>query len=149
VDYLQAGRIRVTPAAGRLRVRAFDERQACQGLQRWLQQHARELLAPRLEVVAQQAGLSFNRVTVRAQKSRWGSCSAQKNINLNRASLFVSPAALRYLMIHELCHTVHLNHSPRYWRLVERLMPDYRDHEAELRHAMRVIPRWALPGFYD
>jgi predicted metal-dependent hydrolase len=149
VDYLQVGRGRVTQAAGRLRVSAPNERQACQRLQRWLQQHARELLPPRLEAVAQQVGLSFNRVTVRAQKSRWGSCSTQKNINLNRALLFVSPAALRYLMIHELCHTVHLNHSPRYWRLVERLMPDYRDHEAELRRAMQAIPRWALPGFYD
>lgn len=150
VSHARADRARLVQSGEwRLQVGAPDERQSCELLQQWLQHHARQLLPPRLAQLSRELGLPFNRVTVRAQKSRWGSCSAQKNINLNRALLFVTPATLRYLMLHELCHTVHLNHSPRYWGLVESLMPDYRRHEAELRQAMRAIPRWALPGFYD
>lgn len=150
VAYCQASRGRVVrPDEWWLQVSAASERQACRLLQQWLQQRARQLLPPWLAQVSREVGLDFNRVTVRAQKSRWGSCSAQKNINLNRALLFVSPGTARYLMIHELCHTVHLNHSWRYWALVESFLPEYRDHEAELRQAMQAIPRWALPGFYE
>ena len=140
-----AARLRVS-GPGRLQLTAPGEAQAGPLLQQWLQQHARQVLPPRLARLSHELGLPYNRVTVRAQKSRWGSCSARRNINLNRALLFVSPGALRYLMIHELCHTVHLNHSPRYWQLVAQLMPEYRAYEAELRQAMACVPRWALPA---
>ncbi|ALP54292.1 hypothetical protein Tel_14695 [Candidatus Tenderia electrophaga] len=147
VDHTRAERNRLRQSGEcRLQLSCADQHHACGLLQQWLQHHARRLLPPRLAQLSDALGLPFNRVTVRAQKSRWGSCSARNNINLNRALLFVSPGALRYLMLHELCHTVHLNHSPRYWNLVASLMPDYRTYEAELRQAMRVVPRWALPG---
>jgi predicted metal-dependent hydrolase len=132
---------------GILKLRAADEREAAQTLQRWLQRRAKTILPPLLAQVSEETGLPFSKVTVRAQKSRWGSCSSRGHISLNRALLFVSPAAVRYLLIHELCHTRHMNHSPRYWALVARLMPEYREMEAELRCAMLAIPRWALPGF--
>jgi len=134
-------------SAGELRVFGTSEQQMRQVLQHWLQQRAKEALPPWLAQVSAELGLGFSRVTVRGQKTRWGSCSARKSINLNRALLFVSPEAVRYLMIHELCHTVHLNHSTRYWALVASKMPTYEDYETELRRAMRDIPAWALPGF--
>ena len=145
VVYKQASRKRVQElAGGQLKVFGADEPQQRQAMQQWLQRRAKQVLPDWLGQVSVELGLGFNRATVRGQKTRWGSCSAQKNINLNRALLFVSPEAVRYLMIHELCHTVHLNHSLRYWALVASKMPDYEKYEAELRGALRSIPRWAL-----
>jgi len=145
VNYVDHSCCRVTElATGRLRVCGPDERHGRKALQQWLQRRAKQVLPGWLAQVSAELGLGFNRVTVRGQKTRWGSCSAQKNINLNRALLFVSPEAVRYLMIHELCHTVHLNHSPRYWALVAAKMPEYKKYEAELRRAMPVIPSWVL-----
>ena len=148
VEYCQGGRNRVIDEGnGRITLMGVDERHACCSLQAWLQQRAKQVLPDWLKQVSEEVGLTFNRVAVRGQKSRWGSCSSQRNINLNRALLFVSPDAVRYLMIHELCHTRYMNHSLRYWRLVGDLMPEYKKYETELRHATRNIPRWALPGF--
>ncbi len=148
VDYVDQPHYRVIEfAPGRLQLSGPDTSRACQALQWWLQQRAKRLLPGWLAQVSAELGLGFNRVTVRGQKTRWGSCSAQKNINLNRALLFVSPGAVRYLMIHELCHTRHLNHSPSFWALVADKMPEYEIYETELRQALSIIPAWAQPGF--
>ena len=111
----------------------------------WLNRLARRHLVPWLQHTSAAAGLSFNRVQIRAQRTRWGSCSREKNINLNRNLLFLPTACVRYLLVHELCHTVHLNHSRRYWSLVARLEPDYRQLDAQLRDAQQHVPLWALP----
>jgi len=129
-----------------LGVRAADTDSACAVLQRWLSHQAKAHLVPWLRRTSEELGLSVNRVTVRAQKSRWGSCSAQGNISLNRNLLFLPPEGVRYLFVHELCHTVHMNHSRRFWTLVARLDPDFERHEALLRRAHDYVPLWALPG---
>ena len=112
-------------------------------LQAWLHNHARRHLLPWLQTVSEECRLPFARATVRAQKTRWGSCSARGHISLNRHLLFLSPRSVRYLFIHELCHTVHLNHSRRYWSLVGCHAPDYGAREAELRRAAHHVPLWA------
>lgn len=149
VGYQQGRRARVIdhPAAPSAQLQVFGDNEAQQriALQRWLSQLAKECLIPWLAEVSSEISLPFAGATVRAQKSRWGSCSSRKQINLNRALMFVSAEAVRYLLIHELCHTLHMNHSARYWALVARFDPDHRRHEAELRHAMATMPRWALP----
>ncbi len=149
VSYQPGHRARVIDhaAAPSAQLQVFGDNEAQQrtALQRWLSQLAKECLIPWLEEVSKEVDLPFAGATVRAQKSRWGSCSSRKQINLNRALMFVSPGAVRYLLIHELCHTVHMNHSARYWALVARLEPHHRHHEAELRRAMAAMPRWALP----
>lgn len=147
VSYHPALRARVIDQAAHAQLQVFgsDETQQCAALQGWLNQLAKTTLIPWLEEVSSEIKLPFASATVRAQKSRWGSCSSRKRINLNRALMFTSPGAVRYLFIHELCHTVHMNHSARYWALVATLEPDHRRYEAELRHAMATIPRWALP----
>jgi len=149
VSYVDAACARVIELSERkeLRVHGASEQQMVQALQRWLQQRAKQVLPPWLERISAESGLGYERATVRGQKTRWGSCSARKSINLNRALLFVSPEAVRYLLLHELCHTVYLNHSPRYWALVARIMPEYEQYETELRLAMAELPAWALPGF--
>ena len=114
-------------------------------LQAWIHNYAKERLPPWLHQLSEECGLPYTRASVRAQKTRWGSCGVDGNINLNRHLLFLPPRLTRYVMIHELCHTVHLNHSRRYWTLVGRFVPDFEECESELRRAAGHIPRWACP----
>jgi len=111
-------------------------------LKRWMGRKGKELLVPWLEQVSDELALPFNGVSIRGQKSRWGSCSARHHINLNYALLFLPPDHVRYLFVHELCHTVHLNHSRRYWQLVAQKEPNYRRLDLELRQATSLIPNW-------
>ncbi len=111
-------------------------------LRRWLLRHARQCFAPQLCALAEQYGFHFRRLSVRSQTSRWGSCSAKGTISLNVAMLFLRPELVRYLMIHELTHTRHMNHSDRFWSLVERCEPDFAKLDAELNQAWRQVPAW-------
>jgi len=76
----------------------------------------------------------YNRVCVRNQISRWGSCSKKGNLNFNYKLLFLEPAVADYIIIHELCHLKEFNHSVNFWKLVEKGAPDYRRFRAELRN---------------
>jgi len=71
-------------------------------------------------------GGEFGRVTIRAQRSRWGSCSSKHNLNFNWRLILAPPQCLDYVVIHELCHLTEFNHSPRFWSLVEAQMTDYK-----------------------
>lgn len=141
VEYRPQGRNAYREAApGQLSVRQGEEWPVI--LRRWLSVQGKRHLIPWLAAVSEEIGLPFHQVAIRGQKTRWGSCSAKGNINLNYALLMLPPEQVRYLFIHELCHTVHLNHSPAYWRLVERHSPDYRTHDRALRGAMMRLPAW-------
>lgn len=90
-----------------------------------LKAQAREDLAARLAHWAPLAGVRPGRLSIRCQHTRWGSCSSQGNISLN-ALLMLAPEAVRdYVVVHELCHLKHMDHSPRFWREVARVLPDY------------------------
>jgi hypothetical protein len=118
-------------------------------LRAWIRRRARELFPPMLRRVSQQTGLDFNRVTIRSQKTRWGSCSSRGHISLNDQLLFLPAQTVEYLMIHELCHTRHLNHSRNFWQLVESRCPDYRDHEKLLGRSRNLVPEWFLMDLYS
>lgn len=92
----------------------------------WLKQKGRKHLLPMLDTLSQETGLSYNSATVRLQRARWGSCSSKGDISLNARLLYHPPEVVRYVLIHELCHLKELNHSKRFWRLVERHEPNYR-----------------------
>ena len=111
-------------------------------LRGWLLEQARLHLKPWLAAEAELCGLRPAKVQVRVQKTRWGSCSAQGVISLNASLLFVEPELVRYLFVHELSHLRVLNHSRRFWRCVERFVPDYRVLDKRLEAAWTRIPYW-------
>ena len=113
-------------------------------LGRFLLIQAETHLPPLLETVSRETGLGYTRVSIRRQRSRWGSCSAQGAISLNATLMFLPAHMTRYVLVHELCHTAHLNHSSRYWSLVARHCPEYRVVEREMRRARDYVPRWAV-----
>lgn len=90
-------------------------------------------LPPRLLALAAQHGLTVNRVTIRNQRSRWGSCSSHGHITLNFRLMLMPPEVREYILIHELMHLKQANHSIRYWRLVEAACPGFRDAERWLK----------------
>lgn len=106
----------------------------------WLKSKAEKNIPDRLSVLAQSHGFHYRRVTIRGQKTRWGSCSSQKNINLNYKLLFLPPSMVDYVLIHELCHTLEMNHSQRFWALVADCDPDYKLHDKALNDYARSIP---------
>ena len=113
-------------------------------LRRWLIERGREVLGAALAACARESGLSFERVIVRRQRTRWGSCSARGTISLNCALLFQREQVLRYLLIHELAHTVHLNHSRRFWQCVAQHCPEHRALDRELLDGWRRVPGWVF-----
>jgi len=117
-------------------------------LRRWIRRRARQLLPPKLREMAQRTGLEFKRVSIRSQKTRWGSCSSSGHISLNDQLLFLPQDTVEYLMIHELCHTRRLDHSHHFWRLVKAHCPDYRDHEALMNGSRDRVPDWFLLDLY-
>jgi hypothetical protein len=130
---------------GRLLIhgRITDEYASRAALARWLVRQACAHLVPRLEELSGQLGLAFRRVCFKRQRTRWGSCSHHKSISLNAKLLFLDPALVRYVMIHELCHLAEMNHSPRFWSLVQKHHADFRAHDRELRKGWKSVPRWA------
>ena len=132
---------------GVLRVRAPDDsaRSVAPPLLRWLAGVAARELARRLDGTARETGIDYVRMHLRRQRTRWGSCSATGTISLNMCLMFQRPAVVRYLLVHELCHRRQLNHSPRFWKLVETFEPDWRALDAELLRGWRHVPAWVFP----
>jgi len=112
----------------------------------WLASVAEQEFAARLSHLAQLHGFNYERVQIRRQRTRWGSCSTRGTISLNVCSLFVRPEVLRYLLIHELCHTKHMNHSLKFWKLVASCEPEYRELDRDLSRAWRHVPGWMFLG---
>lgn len=121
----------------------LDQPQLCyRVLKHWLIRKAEAELTPWLRQIGAEISLPHHKTTVRGQKTIWASCSGKKNISLNYKLLFLPPDLVRYVFIHELCHTVHLNHSSAFWALVAEKEPDYKLHDSELNKAWCYIPPW-------
>lgn len=116
---------------------------ACKAaLRRWLNRKAHEHLVPWLHRLASDKGFVLKRVLVKAQKTRWASCSKAETVSLNIKLLFIPEELIRYAMIHELCHTVYMNHSEEYWVLVSETEPSFEYLDTRLRTAWRCVPAW-------
>lgn len=102
---------------------------------------ARARIEERLAHWSARMGLAFGRVAIRDQKSRWGSCSSKGNLNFNWRLVFAPLPVLDYVVIHELAHLREMNHSRRFWTLVESFSPDYKDHRRWLYDNYRSLRR--------
>jgi predicted metal-dependent hydrolase len=144
VHWHEAAKRAIAPHGDRLVVHAPDHDQARLLLQGWLKHAAHERLAPALLRLAEDLNYSVQRVVIRCQRTRWGSCSTRGTVSLNCSLLFLRHEVVRYLFMHELAHTRHMNHSPGFWRLVETLEPDYRRLDRELLAGWRTVPLWVF-----
>jgi len=146
VEYVERqGPVRVRQQADQqlIVIGPLDDRRAIAvALRRWLCDVAIAQFGEQLQHLAQQAQLPYARLQIRRQRTRWGSCSASGTISLNVCLLFLEPAVVRYLMIHELCHTRQMNHSVRFWSLVAIHEPDYRSLDRALLGSWQQVPWW-------
>ena len=146
IDYVAAARVgwRVPePGSPKLRLHTGgDDGHVPRLLRAWLTATAEQRLAGWLGAVASHYGFRYNRVQFRRQRTRWGSCSRSGTISLNVCLLFQSPEVVRYLLLHELCHTRHMNHSDRFWGLVAECEPEWRVLDRELSRGWRHVPHW-------
>lgn len=108
-------------------------------LEAWYRREARAIFASRLVACNAVYGYSYARVSIKEQKSRWGSCSRRGNLNFNWRLLLAPLPVLDYVVVHELCHLKELNHSERFWRLVARGCPDYQTYRRWLRDNGRTL----------
>ena len=97
-----------------------------------LRERAKSVLTQRTAYFARQIGVTYGRITVRDQKTRWGSCSQTGNLNFNFRLILAPLEVLDYVVVHELCHRRQMNHSAQFWQEVAQVLPDYRKRKAWL-----------------
>ncbi len=134
----------MTPQPGRLTVYgAVHDRGACtEALKRWLCLRTREEIVPWLDRLAVQHGFRFREALIRGPKTRWASCSPKGAINLSFKLLFLERDWVRCVLLHELCHTVCMNHSSRFWKLLSRLDPECRAIHKAMCEGWKRVPAW-------
>lgn len=114
-------------------------------LQEWLQGIAMEYLPKHLDNVSAKLNLSYNKVRIKRQKSRWGSCSIKRNINLNRNLLFMPVEVVDYVIHHELIHLKTLDHSHKFWRQLGKVFPEVKECQKILKNDEKnSVPTWAF-----
>ena len=106
----------------------ITDRQRAEGIQK-----AKDIFPKRVAYFADRMGVAYGRITIREQKTRWGSCSGAGNLNFNWKLIFTGPDQLEYVVVHELAHLKQMNHSPAFWREVEAVLPDYRERRKKLK----------------
>lgn len=125
-----------------VRAAATDRDTGVAGILAALRACAASALGTRLQRLAAHHALSYRRMSIRAQRSRWGSCSSRGTISLNCKLLFLPPELVDYVLLHELAHTRHLDHSPAFWSTLESLAPGARALDRRLASAGRRVPPW-------
>lgn len=96
-------------------------------VRRWCRKAARPIIYLKVEAYARRLKVDYERISIKEQKSLWGSCSAKGNLNFNWKLVLAPPEVLDYVVVHELCHLKEMNHSPAFWELVEQIIPDYKE----------------------
>jgi predicted metal-dependent hydrolase len=124
----------------KVRVRSLERSSVRPLLEAWYRSESKSLLPLRLSRWAEKLEVGYSRVTIRAQRARWGSCSSTGAINLNWRLVMLPGKLCDYVLVHELCHLREMNHSPAFWREVERAVPDYRKRREQLGEVARTLP---------
>ena len=103
---------------------------------------AKEIISEKVAYYARIMNVSYGRISIRRQKTRWGSCSREGNLNFNVLLMMAPPEVLDYVVVHELCHRLEMNHSPRFWNQVEKVLPGYKKERRWLKeHGNRLMLR--------
>jgi len=142
-----AGRVRVRELIGhelQLRGQLADQERVRRVLRGWLIERARQQFDGPLRALATLVDAAPRALQVRCQRTRWGSCSRRGTISLNACLLFQRPEVLRYLLVHELSHMRHMNHSARFWAEVARHEPEWKALDRELLQGWRRVPAWVF-----
>lgn len=136
----------VTHAPGLIALQgdARSPREVHGALRAWLMEFARARLGDALARCAREMDARYQRMSIRRQRTRWGSCSVHGTISLNCCLVFQRPEVVRYLLVHELAHTRHMNHSRRFWGAVAEHCADYRALDRELLDGWRRVPSWVF-----
>ena len=104
-----------------------EKREMPEAEKKYYRNLAREVLGARTGYYTRKMGVTYGRISIREQKTRWGSCSSEGNLNFNCRLLFVPDRIVDYVVIHELAHRRFMNHSKAFWKEVEKYMPDYKE----------------------
>lgn len=120
IKYFEKKGLRPIPTSSRGEYKKFKET-------------ARRIAKERLEYFSKIYGIQYNKISIRNQKTRWGSCSVKGNLNFNYKIALLPPESADYIIVHELCHLRHFNHSQDFWQLVSQAIPDYKRIRREIR----------------
>ena len=138
VPYMGAD-LRLVPEPGRERVHRRGDAllvpagDATEAIERWYRRRARAEIGPRLDAATARAGTGYKSLTIRGQRTRWASCSSNGGMSFNWRLLLAPEAVLDYVIEHEVCHLEVMDHSPRFWALLESRSPGWREHAEWLR----------------
>lgn len=111
----------------------WDEEMIKKAMEAWYRNKAKEQIKERIKYYQPRVGAKPARVTVKEQKKRWGSCSSKGNLNFNWRAVMAPSPVLDYIIVHELCHLIHHNHSREFWNLVAFILPDYKNRREWLK----------------
>ena len=112
---------------------SLDPKTISLSVRKWYKNKFREIALPRVVYFSDQHNLTVNQVRIKNQKTMWGSCSSKNNINLNYLLIMAPMDVIDYVIVHELVHTIHRNHSVNFWNSVESIMPDFMKHRQWLK----------------
>jgi predicted metal-dependent hydrolase len=129
----------VSDALGTATFHVTDMRRYKREIEQWYREQTARVIAERLPALSARLGLAYNKFTIKRQKSRWASCSRKKNLNFNLLLSAAPAEVVDYVIVHELCHIAEMNHSKRFWQLVESADSDYRQHKEWLEDHSPVI----------
>ncbi len=110
-------------------------------LEKWYREEAKDKIETMVAELSRQMALPYNRVTLKSQRTLWGSCSRKRNLNFNWRLIMTPEQVIEYVVIHELAHLRQMNHSPRFWQIVERHCPGWREHRKWLREHSQELSR--------
>ena len=119
-----------------------DDESLVQLFVKWLKGYAKQYCNEVAGELANESGLGYKKLTVRGQKTRWGSYSSRGTLSLNYKLLFLPEPLLRHVILHELSHSVHMNHSADFWSLLSSLDPHTSVHDKQLSEAWKYLPAW-------
>lgn len=112
-----------------------------ESLEKWYIRQAHMIFPVRVMHFQQQTGGRVNEIRIKDQKTRWGSCSSLRNLNFSWRLILAPPEVLDYVVVHELCHLTHMNHSRDFWNMVESVMPEYKEHKKWLKENGELLMR--------